>query len=227
MITYAIGDIHGCLKELAQLVLRIQDYHSANHTGEQGKYVFVGDYIDRGPDSKGVIDYLIDLSSIHECVFLRGNHEDMFLHDLGSFMMNGGYQTLTSYGWNAYMGSPEAFLKDSFPAEHMKFIKKTVIRHRDELRLYVHAGIIRHLGNDQSESTMLWVREQFLRDDSEQGGYVVHGHTPVGPELKKNRCNVDSACVFGHYLTAAVFDDKQVEPLCLLKSDTHVKPGPV
>lgn len=227
MITYAVGDIHGCREELIQLVIRIQDYHTQNHPTEKMKYVFVGDYIDRGPDSKGVIDFLLDLETAADCVFLRGNHEDMFLNDFGLCMMNGGYQTLESYGWNSYMGSPEHFQQVSFPKEHRDFMRRTKLWWKDGLRTYVHAGIDRSLIDRgmgcQKESVLLWTREGFLKDGSTDGGFVVHGHTPIGIENLSNRCNVDSACVFGGYLTAAVFDEDQAEPIHFIQSDFHEK----
>lgn len=227
MITYAVGDIHGCLDELVQLVLRCQDYHSENHPNEKMKFVFVGDYIDRGPDSRGVIDYLIDFSSFQDCVFLRGNHEDMFMHDIGLCMMNGGYQTMMSYGWSSYDGSPEAWAKDNFPKDHWDFFRDTKLWWKDDLRTYVHAGIDRSIidrGMDyQRPNFMLWAREEFLYDRGTEGGFVVHGHTPIGVENLPNRCNVDSGCVFGGRMSAAVFTDEKPEPVHFITSDAHVK----
>src|SRR6185369_4202426 len=213
---------------LIQLVLRVQDYHTISHLDAPMKFVFLGDYIDRGPDSKGVVDYLLDLSTVRECVFLRGNHEDMFLNDPQSMMINGGYETLLSYGWEPHQGNPEAWLKDNFPKGHWDFFRKSRLWYKDSLRTYVHAGINRRAGDveNQIESTLLWTRDGFLHDNSMNGGYVVHGHTPIGIEEKHNRCNVDSGCVFGRFLTAAVFTENGIGPIDFVKSDIHRKEGP-
>src|SRR5436305_1471472 len=99
-LTYAIGDIHGMLGPLKELVSKC-----IQHTGvleRPIKFVFVGDYIDRGPNSRGVIDFLIELAEKYECVFLRGNHEDMLMHDHYNFVGNGGVATLKSYGWGGF-----------------------------------------------------------------------------------------------------------------------------
>ena len=238
MVTYAIGDIHGCLKELKQLFERIGDYHLEHHRGSPAKYVFIGDYIDRGPDSRGVVDFILNLQDLcskrdsMEAVTLRGNHEDMLLNDIGLCLYNGGRETFRSYGWK----DDTSYLMDNeqipglhmIPDRHMQFFRNTILWHKDSLRTYVHAGIYRHLGGieNQSESVMLWIRDEFLQDPSTNGGYVVHGHTPIGVEDKPNRFNLDSACVFGGVLTAAVFVDTQEKPIHLIQSDRHENQGP-
>jgi calcineurin-like phosphoesterase family protein len=214
-LTFAVGDIHGQLEPLKTVVSKCFEYAG---NSERLKFVFVGDYIDRGPDSRGVIDFLIELSSMADCVFLRGNHEDMFLYDWNSFLHNGGFNTLRSYGWHDdHSIAPYAqarVIEHFIPKEHMDFFRATKIYHQDGMRNYVHAGILRHHGHmeNQSERVMLWVRHEFLEDPSEEGGYVVHGHTPmengVLPASKPNRVNLDTGSVFGGRLTAGVFDDE-------------------
>lgn len=221
MITYAIGDIHGQRKELQAVLTKcISDVASRK---EDAKFVFVGDYIDRGPDSRGVIDCLINLSRDYECVFLRGNHEDMLMNDWHNFLGNGGMNTLRSYGWhedhsiNPYVA--DLARKHFFSPEHLWFFENTKLWHKDEKRTYVHAGINRSFGGveEQPEPTLLWIRQKFLLDPRPDGGYVVHGHTPlengVHPCLKPNRVNIDTGSVFQGRLTAAIFDDSQEAPI--------------
>lgn len=228
-VTYAIGDIHGMYDALVQLVDKIGRHHGKNYPEKLQKFVFVGDYVDRGPDSEGVIKFLMALSEKYECVFLRGNHEDMLLHDVHNFIFNGGRETLKSYGWQD--GEPVYDLAQYIPEEHVAWFRATRLWHKDELRSYCHAGIYRHLGGveNQSERVLLWVRNEFLLDPSDEGGYVVHGHTPMEggkwPREKDNRINLDTGAVFGGCLTAAVFSEEEVLPVHIIQVDCP-KEGP-
>lgn len=217
MKTVAVGDIHGCYNELLTLV----DHIRKQTAGEDLKWVFVGDYIDRGPASREVIEYLKTSFDNETNVFLRGNHEDMAL-GLGpnyrnsrelayyNWMLNGGDLTLASYPGKR------------MSREHLDWLYRTKLFHKDYLRTYVHAGFYRHLPIEQQDPHVLtWIREEFLRDSSMQGGYVVHGHTPgYNIELMPNRCNLDTGCVYGHrysaiggVLSAGIFDTDRPEPL--------------
>ena len=167
MSTYAIGDIHGCRKELSTLLETL--YIKENLHPEDDTLVFVGDYVDRGPDSKGVIDRLIELSQIQRCVFLMGNHEDMMLWWLGIdhgrqqvslreragiagiWICNGGSRTLESYGVDLSMHSesranlsgwddPDIILQ-AIPENHIEFLKGLQYYYIDSSNLYVHAGV--------------------------------------------------------------------------------------
>ena len=217
-LTFAIGDIHGCLDKLRSLVLRCENHAD----GRPMSFVFVGDYIDRGPQSCGVIDCLIDLKMQHgkNVVTLMGNHEAMALAVIDGggparlWLAQGGLATLKSYGI--------AELRE-LPRAHVDWLRALPLRYDDGRRFFVHAGVNPSAPLDaQNDFDLLWIREPFL---SHRGGYgrlIVHGHTPlVGgvPDLHGNRLNLDTGAVFGGPLTAAVFDDAQIEPVGFLQAE--------
>jgi len=181
MRTFAIGDIHGHLSSLAALLARLRE------TAETGDaLVFLGDYIDRGPDSRGVIETVIETRDAWDgpVTCLLGNHEDMLLTALAApkdrerlylWMLNGAVQTLRSYGWE---GDSTAW-PEAIPAEHLAFIRALSLWHEDERALYVHAGIPPGKAPEEcSRQELLWDREPFLDSDEEREKVVVFGHTP-------------------------------------------------
>ncbi len=216
-LTYAIGDIHGCLDKLRSLLLRCEKHADGRPTA----FVFVGDYIDRGAQSCGVIDCLIDLKARHgdSVITLMGNHEAMALafFDDGpqarTWLVQGGLETLRSYG----------VAQTELPRAHVDWMRSLPLRYDDGLRLYVHAGVNPRVPLDaQNDNDLLWIREPFLSHRGEYGRLIVHGHTPLVdgvPELHGNRLNLDTGAVFGGPLTAAVFDDTQTEPIGFLQAE--------
>lgn len=216
MRTYALSDIHGCLDKLVALVerCRVNGGHSA-------KFVFLGDYIDRGPDSRGVLEFVIDLQRRmpSQVVCLCGNHEDLALNAIDDasqidqwVVHNGGDKALRSYG---------ATHPSEVPADHVAWLRALVTHHDDGRRFFVHAGInpARPLDR-QTRHDLLWMREPFLSDPRDYGRFIVHGHTPIKggqPDLRVNRVNVDTAAVLGGPLTAAVFDEVQTAPIGFLQ----------
>ncbi len=214
--TYALSDIHGCLDKLEGLVARCRA-----DGGDSAKFVFLGDYIDRGPDSRGVLEYVIDLQRRRpgDVVCLCGNHEDLALHaidDPGEIdqwvVRNGGDKALRSYG---------ATRPSELPSDHVAWLRALATQYDDGKRLFVHAGInpARPLDR-QDRHDLLWMREPFLSDQRDHGRFIVHGHTPVRggrPDLRTNRVNIDTAAVLGGPLTAAVFDDSKREPIAFLQ----------
>ncbi|HYJ44352.1 MAG: metallophosphoesterase family protein [Tardiphaga sp.] len=216
MRTYALSDIHGCLDKLVALVerCRVNGGHSA-------KFVFLGDYIDRGPDSRGVLEFVIDLQRRmpSQVVCLCGNHEDLALNAIDDasqidqwVVHNGGDKALRSYG---------ATHPSEVPADHVAWLRALVTHHDDGRRFFVHAGInpARPLDR-QNRHDLLWMREPFLSDPRDYGRFIVHGHTPIKggqPDLRVNRVNVDTAAVLGGPLTAAVFDEVQTAPIGFLQ----------
>lgn len=212
-LTFAIGDVHGCL-DMLQSLLGACEAHAA---GRPARYVFLGDYIDRGPDSRGVIQLLMRRQQAQPgtSVCLRGNHEQMAIraHEsalaLPLWLQNGGAATRCNYS------GTNGRIEDS----HLAWLRTLPFCHDDGLRFFVHAGIdLAKPLDEQSNEGMLWMREPFLShcDEVDCGRFIVHGHTPLRtgtPDLRKRRINLDTAAVMGGALTAAVFDDTRTEPV--------------
>ena len=216
-LTYAIGDIHGSLDKLRALFARCE----AHAAGRPMKLVFLGDYIDRGPESFGVIDFLLTLRKRRgdAIVTLKGNHEEMALSVIdgqsaaGPWLVQGGAETLESY---------EVAQPGDIPRAHVDWMRALRLSYDDGRRFFVHAGVNPDLPLDaQNANDLLWIRQPFLSDPRDYGRLIVHGHTPLEtglPDLRGNRLNVDTAAVFGGPLTAAVFDDTKTEPLGFLQA---------
>lgn len=200
--TFAIGDIHGCLDQLEDLIERIDP-------GKDDLLVFLGDYIDRGPSPLGVVDYLIALAASIPCVFLRGNHEQMFLDflEFGSnkaqFFANGGMSTVQSY-----LGS-DPFLSHSqvvqeIGEEHRDFYAGLEWYYEDQSHIYVHAGIRPGIPmHSQSRQDFIWIRDEFIFSPAEMEKRVIFGHTPFArPLVKEDKIGIDTGAVYGGVLTA-------------------------
>ena len=223
-LTFAVGDIHGCLGKLRRLVAACE----AHAAGRPARYVFLGDYIDRGPNSRGVIEFLIRRQQARPdaVVCLRGNHEQLAIdaHDderaMPLWLHNSGATTQHNY--------PET--GGRIADAHLAWLRALPFCHDDGLRFFVHAGIDLTVPLDQqSEHVMLWMREPFLThcDKIDCGRFIVHGHTPMRtgePDLRLRRLNLDTGAVMGGPLTAAAFDDTQAEPLDFL-TDGGAMPG--
>jgi serine/threonine protein phosphatase 1 len=201
--TYAIGDIHGRDDLLGSALTKI----TAHAGGKAGVIVMIGDYVDRGPHSKQVIERLLHgMAGGCKLVALKGNHDAMMLEYLRDpagtawWLEKGGEATLASYG-----GDPAAV-----PQSHIVWLDQLPLMHIDAHRLYVHAGVDPAIPlNRQSEKTLLWMRYP----DEYAGGFgelhVVHGHDkhPEGPLLYPGRTNLDTLAWRTGRLTVGVFDD--------------------
>ena len=200
--SFIIGDLHGCREMLEKMLALIPWNH------ERDNLIFVGDYIDRGNDSKGVIDLLINLTGAYSNVqCLLGNHESLFLEYLTgrdeiNFLLNGGIATLDSYRVNG---------KISIPDEHVAFIEslKTLIELDDYY--IVHAGLMPGIQiEEQTIKDKLWIRENFINSEYDFGKKIIFGHTPfLSPYLADNKIGLDTGAVFGNKLTCIELPDEK------------------
>jgi serine/threonine protein phosphatase 1 len=216
-LTYAIGDIHGCAGALEALLDRIAE-HGA---GRPRHLVFLGDYIDKGPESARTVAIVRRLAEegSFAVTCLMGNREAALLravHDArraAAWVMSGGNRTLSSY---------RAERIADLPTTDLDWIAGLKTVYEDKLRYYVHAGFRPgRRGIDPSVKSRLWIREPFLSADYDFGKHVVHGHTPCYagiPDLQRHRTNLDTAPVRTGRLTAAVFNQTESGPVAFLQS---------
>jgi serine/threonine protein phosphatase 1 len=205
---YCIGDIHGCLDKLTTLMGMIVERF---RPGEDS-LIFLGDYIDRGPDSFQVVEYLIDWKNRYpETIFLKGNHEEMFgLYLVGldryTYMVNGGQQTLESYLQN----NPWADMY-SIPKAHVDFLASLLLYYESDAFIFVHAGIKEGVSlHKQATEDLLWIREKFVRSEYDFGKRVVFGHTPFPqPLVQKNKIGIDTGAVYGNKLTCVILPEME------------------
>lgn len=230
-LVYAVGDIHGRL-DLLRLAHQRIVADSQPSTARRKLVVYVGDYIDRGPDSRRVVDLLLDeplpgFQAIH----LRGNHEQALLDFLGDsdvaaeWFFYGGGATLESYGVAppAPGGGPTALValqadfKASLPERHLAFYKSLALAHREGDYLFVHAGIRPGVAlSAQSAHDLLWIRDSFLQSNADHGAIVVHGHTITPrPEIKSNRIGIDTGAYSTGRLTCLRLERDEREFLSL------------
>lgn len=216
---YAIGDVHGCLDMLRTLHGAIGD-DLADNPIDDWTVVHVGDYVDRGPESNGVIDYLAEICADDDRVkCLLGNHDLMFAEAvrgnremLQVWMRNGGEETLASYdlGIDAFIDriSSGASFDDVIPPTHLSFIDGLDHAMHVGDYFFVHAGIDPGRGlDDQSIDDMLWIRDRFINDGREFEAVIVHGHTPTRRvDVRANRVGIDTGAVYGGSLTCLVLD---------------------
>lgn len=227
MRSYAIGDIHGHLDQLHAAHARIEA-DRARYGEAKDPVIHVGDLVDRGPDSAGVVGYLAKGQALgRPWVTLRGNHDRMlsgFLdnpayHDTGlrpdlSWFdpRLGGAATLTSYGVKAAERRPVAEVhaeaRKAVPAEHRAFLAAAPLWHLRGNVLFVHAGIRPGVDlRDQTEDDLVWIRAPFLQDRRDHGVLVVHGHTALERATHfGNRVDIDSSVAFGGSLSAVVIE---------------------
>lgn len=204
---YAIGDIHGCIEELEILLTYLE--HRERITSKD-LIVFIGDYVDRGDNSKGVIELLIDFQSRHpQTVFLKGNHEVMLMDFLGLegdcaevYLPNGGLKTLDSYGVPHSKLLGEAI--HYFPEPHIHFLQNLDRIVVNDKYIFVHAGLqpLRNL-DEQSDSNIYWIRDEFIQNIHRFGKIIIFGHTPFEDVLfdLPYKIGIDTGLVYGNKLT--------------------------
>lgn len=215
MRLYVVGDLHGCPDLLEQMGKLIEHDVAGRRPAQRTILIFLGDYLDRGPDSREVLDMLMaGPSSDIETVYLKGNHEAMLLKFLAdptyglTWRDYGGMETMESYGvaQQTLAHDPMAYadasrlLATSLPADHLDFLRSLVPSISIGDYFFVHAGILPGTKLDeQREEEMLWIRGPFLMSNKNYGKIIVHGHTPVEqPEIRRNRIGIDTgACLTG------------------------------
>jgi serine/threonine protein phosphatase 1 len=202
---YCIGDIHGCIKTLKELINQIC------LVNKHPELYFVGDLIDRGPNSKAVIDYILDLKNNGLKInSVRGNHEQMLIHVYAhnlritdsNWYFNGAENTIRSFNAIADLNKT---VKDLIPEKYFHFLDSLPYFIELDDYLIVHAGFNFNSKNPFTDfETMLWTREEHNKFEFTKGKKIIHGHTPVPIELIKSRIenknidviNIDSGCVF-------------------------------
>lgn len=216
---YAIGDVHGCLAQLKEVHQWIEQ-DLGKYPVAEWKIIHVGDYVDRGEDSRGVIDYLIERCSKDDRnICLKGNHDLMFSAGVGGdkrlteiWLRNGAEATLASYDL-----SIDDFMvrhvdgrgfDDAIPKPHIEFLDRLGYSLRLGDYLFVHAGIHpRHALEDQKPEDMLWIRDRFIESSKEFDAVIVHGHTPSRKiDVRPNRVGIDTGAVYGGDLSCLVLD---------------------
>ncbi len=201
---FAIGDIHGCYDRLKKLMDKIPIDFSCD------TLVFIGDYIDRGPYSVEVVDYLMQLRNrVPDIVFLKGNHEDMldkFINgvDRFTYLLNGGQQTLDSY-----LTKPVQSDFYPIPPDHMEFFKSLRLYYETEEFIFVHAGLRPRVPlESQKTEDLLWIRDKFISSKYDFGKRVIFGHTPLKkPLVEPNKIGIDTGAVYGNALTCVQLPD--------------------
>ena len=194
---FIIGDIHGCLNMLKRLIDKIL------WQPHQDRLIFLGDYIDRGEDSKGVVNFLLKLADISPQVdFLMGNHEMMFLDYLANrnrsrFVVNGGDRTIKSYRKN----NPDN--EEEVPENHLRFFQGLRLFLELDDFYIVHAGFKPNVSiTKQTHLDMLWIRDPFIYSKYNFGKKVIYGHTPFKePYIMNNKIGIDTGAVYGNKLT--------------------------
>lgn len=204
---YVVGDLHGCPKEPEILIRYLEEKEGLK---DEDLVVFLGDYIDRGPDSRAVVDLMLDFRTrFPRTRFLKGNHEDMLLDFLGfggnlgqAFLYNGGLETIQSYGITVF--APPTEMVSAMPPSHFKFYCELESILEIDTFVCVHAGLnpLRDL-TAQNDSDVFWIRDEFLSSVHSFKRTVVFGHTPHREVFQHlpYKLGIDTGLVFGNKLT--------------------------
>ncbi len=218
-IYYAIGDVHGEADKLARLSDEIRS--DAARVGAAHKIIYLGDMIDRGPDSRAVVLRAMQETQAGEAIVLKGNHEELMLHaydrdetmGLYHWATNGGDDTIR---WYQQVHGVKDHWRDVIDGDHIKWLRALPTIWRDETRglVFVHAGIDPQRFPGCAEGIRMWTRSRKFLDSGRwpdrpelEGLMVVHGHTPThdkAPHVHARRINVDTGACFGGPLTCVV-----------------------
>lgn len=224
-LSFAIGDIHGRDDLLEKAFVEINRF-ADRCSPSKVRIICLGDYVDRGPSSRQVVERLMREAELGNVECLRGNHEALMIeayhgrvedyHPMDLWLMNGGAKTMLSYtpeGVPLRMQEPTELI----PVQHINWMKSLPVWVEDQHRVYVHAGLMPKVElKDQREEVCMWIRDVFLKAPAEDlPKHVVHGHTPVWerkkdidvPELLPHRTNLDTGAFHTGVLSVGVFDD--------------------
>ncbi len=231
---YAIGDVHG-RADLLERLFALIDADLEQRPVERAIQVMLGDYVDRGPASREVIDLILARAQQHELVALKGNHDALLLQAIddpaamGDWLMMHGVETLASYGLTSatVAGSRLSDLGRAFaaalPESHRKFFRELKLSYSEGDFFFVHAGV--RPGIDlplQAEEDLIWIRHEFLRHGGDFGKIVIHGHSPVHDvEYHLNRIAIDTAAYATGKLTALVIEDSGLRIIDTAKTDVQ------
>jgi serine/threonine protein phosphatase 1 len=215
---YAIGDIHGCAAQLVNLHALIER-DLADRPIASALLLHVGDYVDRGVDTRGVIARLINGSPVPgtEMVNLMGNHENTMIEALNGeraaatdWLFTGGRPSLQSYGVDPE--APRETWRAHVPDSHVRFLRELKLMHREGEYVFVHAGVRPGVPlAEQARDDLLRMRQPFLYSEMNFGAVVVHGHSPVkAPVIRHNRIAIDTGAVFGGEMTCLVLEGDQL-----------------
>jgi diadenosine tetraphosphatase ApaH/serine/threonine PP2A family protein phosphatase len=196
--TFIVGDVHGCLDMLKRLM------GSIGWNPEADRLIFLGDFIDRGTQSRGVVEYVLEISRLSERVeCLMGNHERILLDfmdgkDMNTFFLNGGLATL-----NSYRTEQQKYGGFLIPDEHLSFFHSLKLLIELDDYFVVHAGFRPGVRiENQSTEDLLWIRDSFIFSNYFFGKRVIFGHTPFAqPLVMENKIGLDTGAVYGNKLT--------------------------
>ena len=223
MLTIAVGDIHGAASKLDTLLASVRAWIAREAEDSSYRFVFLGDYINRGPDTKRVLK-LVQALQAEGAMCLRGNHEQMMIDALDDperrqhFYRSGGLETTES------LATKDAFI------EAVEWAKSLPTSFEDERRYFVHAGVRPGATlADQTDIDRLWIRAPFLDFEGPFPKYIVHGHSPVRPsvdgsrlpDIRDTRCNLDTGAGWGGPLSAVIFTQRLTKPLAIINSANH------
>jgi serine/threonine protein phosphatase 1 len=234
---YAIGDIHGRADLLEEVLTRIEA-HAARYADFRKVLITLGDYVDRGADSKGVIDRLLSPPMGFQTIYLMGNHEDLMLRflsqpaDGGVWFQNGGEATMASYGvpvegWDVdHAKELRDRLMGALPPSHLAFLRALEMQHTEGDYLFVHAGVKPGVPlRRQDPEDLIWIRDEFLRSTRDHGKVVVHGHSVAfRPEEfpsadRPSRIGIDTGAYATNQLTCLAL-------VGAMRSWIHTEPDP-
>ncbi len=221
---YAVGDVHGRFDLLTEVSEKIRADLAGDPPGKSVE-IYLGDYVDRGPEARSVIAWLRSETCVcDKRICLKGNHEDIFLQfivepGIGEYWRDlGGFETLYSYGikppvartGEAVLASHEQLIK-VLPDEDLRFLRSLPFHASFGDYLFVHAGLRPGVALDkQAEEDLIWIREPFLTSGHDFGQIVVHGHTPAdAPEIRSNRINIDTGAFLTGALTCLVLEGRE------------------